>query len=87
MANGYGLYDMSVSVWEWCNDWHDLGYYDVSPNDNPRGPSSGSSRVSRGGSWNEITTSIRSARRGSLPPEYRFNQTGFRVVGAPDGGR
>jgi formylglycine-generating enzyme required for sulfatase activity len=49
--NGFGLYDMAASVWQWCNDWYGPGYYARSPSRNPQGPESGSLKVLRGGSW------------------------------------
>jgi formylglycine-generating enzyme required for sulfatase activity len=50
-SNGLGLYDMVVSVWQWCSDWYDPEYYARSPSGNPEGPESGSLKVLRGGSW------------------------------------
>ena len=50
-ANELGIYDMSGNVNEWCQDWYGKKYYQNSSQTNPTGPTSGSDRVLRGGSW------------------------------------
>jgi formylglycine-generating enzyme required for sulfatase activity len=76
--NAWGLYDMHGNVLEWCSDW--FGDYSSSPQTNPKGPSSGSYRVLRGGSWDNYGRYCRSAYRISIVPSYRFNGIGFRLV-------
>ena len=78
--NGYGLYDVCENAHEWCGDWYRADYYGVSPERNPRGPESGSRRVSRGGSWRHHVKISRCAARSSIPPEYQYADYGFRIV-------
>ena len=74
-ANGYGLYDMSGNVWEWCYDW----YGTVNSSTADTGASSGSDRVLRGGSWCNTSFCAVSERVGSIPND-RYGNYGFRVV-------
>jgi sulfatase modifying factor 1 len=80
--NGYDLYDMAGNVYEWCWDWHDSGYYGSSPGSDPdpRGPSSGTSRLLRGGSWDYLAYISRCAFRCNLTPDRSIYSIGFRCV-------
>jgi formylglycine-generating enzyme required for sulfatase activity len=78
--NGFGLYDISENVHEWCADWFDENYYADSPERNPQGPVSGRRRSSRGGSWRHQIKITRVAARSSIPPEFRYSDYGFRCA-------
>lgn len=77
-ANSFGLHDMSGNVAEWCADWYGQGYYAESPFENPRGPSSGTSRVLRGGTVYNDATRIRITYRGMQVPDFAHSAVGFR---------
>ena len=81
-ANALGIYDMSGNVWEWCKDWYANSYVSYDTN-NPVGPSSGSVRVIRGGSWRNVAFNCRVASRNNYYPGIRGNGLGFRVVCLP----
>lgn len=77
--NGYGLYDMSGNVVELCKDRFDPNYYSKSGRDNPQGPSTGSARIFRGGSYSAPPFGNRVSYR-VVVPQGRFLDLGFRLV-------
>jgi formylglycine-generating enzyme required for sulfatase activity len=66
LPNGWGLYDMSGNLWEWCNDFYKVDYYKEGPGQDPTGPSAGQNKVVRGGAWRFSADRCR--------PGYRYNE-------------
>lgn len=79
-----GVLDIAGSVWEWVHDWWAADYYEYSPVDNPSGPTNGSSRVIRGGSYGTFSRYVRSASRGLAQPDSTFIYVGFRCASSKD---
>ena len=76
--NELGLYDLSGNVWEWCWDWY--RQYQSGAQSDLAGPSSGTERAARGGSWFYRAAYERPVQRGNIPPGDRYNGIGFRPV-------
>lgn len=80
--SGYGCYDLGGNLATWCTDWFADDYYNssVSPASNPAGPTTGTLRVARGGSWYDVISGCSSVQRGGRSPELAAPTIGFRVV-------
>ncbi len=81
--NPWGLHDVHGNVWEWVQDWYS-DHYDAGPVADPKGPSTGASRVVRGGSWHVTSTSWRTSFRKPYEPDYRGISIGFRLALSPE---
>jgi len=81
LPNPWGLYDMCGNVWEWCNDFYKVDYYQENLQENPRGPQTGDTKVVRGGAWKFSAESCRSGYRYNEDPGYADVCFGYDIYG------
>ena len=78
--NNLGLYDMSGNISEWCQDWYFNSYANSKSRHNPQGPTTGSNKVYRGGSWDDKPINCRVSKRFNMNPKYKNKLVGIRLA-------
>jgi len=81
LPNPWGIHDMHGNVWEWCNDFYQVDYYQESPKKNPKGPETGETKVLRGGGWSSDAEDCRSSYRYNENPGYSDVCFGYDIYG------
>jgi formylglycine-generating enzyme required for sulfatase activity len=79
-ASPYGVRDMAGNVWEWIDDWYDGNYYQYASGRNPRGPLTGTYKITRGGGWDSHPWMLRTTSRAGGNPGKGSDTLGFRIV-------
>ena len=78
--NELGIYDMGGNVLEWCEDWFSGDYYKSSPKSDPKGPSAGESRVTRGSNWHSSVGFCYVFIRNEFIPDDQSSGIGLRLA-------